>query len=150
MSIIRNMLLKKYPDAIGTFGFVTKANRENLGLQKDHYLDACVIASGGLECKPSDVLYLKRCVSKQDRVLTKGIRGEQKLPTGKIHGFKKFDKVKYLGKEYFIKGRASTGFAILMNIFGNKIDFIDMPKGKKTPKLSNCSRITARKSCLIS
>ena len=56
MSIIRSMLLKKYPDAIETFGFVTKANRENLGLKKDHYLDACVIASGGLEFKELDVV----------------------------------------------------------------------------------------------
>lgn len=148
MSVIRSMLLKKYPDAIETFGFVTKANRENLGLQKDHYIDACIIASGGLEFNQSDVVFYKHRVSKGDYKLTRGARGEQKLPTGKICGFRKFDKVKYLGKEYFIKGRTSTGFVILMDIFGNKIDFSDMPKGKKTPKLSNCNRVTARGSCL--
>ena len=47
MSIIRSQLLKIYPDAIETFGFVTKENRNNLNLQKEHYMDACVIASGG-------------------------------------------------------------------------------------------------------
>ena len=64
MSIIRNMLLKKYPDVIETFGFVTKANRENLGLKKDHYIDACVIASEGLAFKELDVVFYKRRVSK--------------------------------------------------------------------------------------
>lgn len=35
-----------------------------------------------------------------------------------------------------------------MNIFGEKADFSGMPKGLKTPKLSNCERLTARRSCL--
>ena len=42
----------------------------------------------------------------------------------------------------------SSGLAILMDIFNNKIDFSYMPRGYKTPKLSNCNRISARKSCL--
>ena len=148
MSIIRSRLLKKYPNAIETFGFVTSENRNHLNLEKDHYIDACVIASGGLEIKQLDVIFYKRRVSKGDYQLCKGIRGEIKIPTGKICGFRKFDKVKYLGNEYFIKGRASSGFAVLMNVFGNKIDFSNMPMGMKTPKLSNCKRLSARKSCL--
>ena len=148
MSIIRSRLLEKYPDAIETFGFVTWENRNHLQLTKDHYIDACVIASGGLEFKELDVIFYKRRVSKGDYQLCKGIRGEIKIPKGKIRGFRKFDKVKYLGKEYFIKGRASTGYTILMGIFGNKIDFSDMPKGLKTPKLLSCKRLTTRKSCL--
>lgn len=148
MSIIRSRLLEKYPDAIETFGFVTWENRNHLQLTKDHYIDACVIASGGLEFKELEVIFYKRRVSKGDYQLCKGIRGEIKIPKGKICGFRKFDKVKYLGKEYFIKGRASSGYAILMGIFGNKIDFSDMPKGLKTPKLLSCKRLTTRKSCL--
>ena len=148
MSVIRSWLLKKYPNAIETFGFVTAENRNHLNLPKEHYIDACVVASGGLEFKGLDVIYYKRRVSKGNYQLCKGIRGETKIPTGKIHGFKKFDKVEYLGNEYFIKGRASSGFVVLMNVFGNKIDFSNMPKGMKTPKLSNCRRILARRSCL--
>lgn len=71
-----------------------------------------------------------------------------KIPTGKICGFRKFDKVKYLEKEYFIKGRMSTGFVTLMDINGDKVDFSSMPRGYKTPKLTNCKRITARKVTL--
>ena len=148
MSIIRSWLLKKYPDAIETFGFVTSENRNRLKLKKDHYIDACVIASGGLDFKELDVIYRKRRVSKGDYKLTQGVRGEQKLPTGKIKGFKKFDKVKYLGEEYFIKSRKSVGYTILMDIFGNEVDFSFVPRGNKIPKLSNCRRISARRSCL--
>ena len=37
MSIIRGRLLKKYPNAIETFGFVTSENRNHLKLKKDAY-----------------------------------------------------------------------------------------------------------------
>ena len=148
MSIIRSWLLKKYPDAIETFGFVTSENRHRLNLPKDHYIDACVIASGGLEFKELDVIFYKRRVSKGDYRLTRGIRGEQKLPTGKICGFRKFDKVEYFGKEYFIKSRKKTGFTMLMDIFGNEANFSNLPRGLKSPKLSNCRRVSARKVCL--
>ena len=151
MSIIRSQLLKKYPDAIETFGFVTAENRNHLKLEKDHYIDACVIASGGLEFKKLDVIYYRRRVSKGDYRLTRGIRGEQKLPTGKLCGFRRFDKVKYFGEEYFIKGRQSSGFTVLMDIDGNRADFSSVPKGFKAPKMLNCERLSARRSrlCII-
>ena len=147
MSIIRNRLLKKYPDAIETFGFVTSENRNHLKLEKDHYIDACVIASGGLGFKMLDVIYRKRHVSKQDRILTKGVRGEQKLPTGKIFCFKKFDKVEYLGETCFIKGRRSSGAFVLMDIDNNSIDFRDRG-GKQNPPYRLIERLNTRRSVL--
>lgn len=149
MNSIRIQLLKKYPEAIETFGYITKANRLALGVDKEHYYDACVIATGG---KPFNIkcnLIKKRCVADGDFRQTQGIRSEQKITTKKILGFRKFDKVKYLGKEYFIKGRKSTGYADLMDIEGNKIDFSYMPKGQKTPKMKNMIRLEARKNWLI-
>lgn len=149
MNSIRRWLLKQYPDALETFGMITKANRLSVGLPKDHHLDACIIASGGQSVSiKTDLLYLKKSVSSGDYQQTKGVRSEQPITTGKICGFRKFDKVKYFGKEYFIKGRMSTGYAILMDIYGNKIDFSSKPKGYKTPKLSNCIRIAARNTTL--
>ena len=147
MSIIRSRLLREYPDAIETFGFVTAENRNHLNLPKDHYIDACVIANGGLEFKELDVVYRKRLVSVQDRVLTRGIHGEQKLPTGKIFGFKKFDKVEYLGETCFIKARRSSGAFVLMDIDNNSIDFRDRG-GKQNPSYMSIKRITTRKSVL--
>lgn len=147
MSIIRSYLLKKYPNAIETFGFVTAENRNHLNLPKDHYIDACVIASDGLKFKELDMIYRKRCVSVQDRILTKGVRGEQKLPTGKIFGFKKFDKVEYLGETCFIKGRRSSGLFVLMDIDNKSIDFRDRG-GKQNPSYRSIERVNTRRSIL--
>jgi hypothetical protein len=149
MNSIRIQLLNIY-ECEETFGYITKENRQNLGLPKEHCMDAVVIASGGEKVNfKQDVLYIKQCVSCGDYQQSKGIRSEQRIPTNKICGFRKFDKVNYFGKEYFIKGRMSSGYAILMDIEGNKIDFSGMPKGFKTPKLSNCKRIQARNSWMI-
>lgn len=147
MSIIRSRLLKAYPNAIETFGFVTSENRNHLSLPKDHYIDACVIASGGLEFKELDVVYKKRRVSIQDRVLTDGIRDEKKLPTGKVHGFKRYDKVEYLGEICFVKGRRTNGGFVLMDINKNSIDFRDRG-GKSNPSYKSLKRVSARRSIL--
>lgn len=152
MNSICCQLIRKYPNAIETIGSVTKANRLMLkDIAKDHHMDACVIATAGIQpIFATDYVYVKRSVSKGDYQQTKGVRSQQRIPTGKIKGFRKFDKVKYLGNDYFIKGRMSDGRAILMDIYGNKIDFSSMPKGFKTPKLSNLRRISARNTILLS
>lgn len=149
MNSIRKQLFRLYPNAIDTFGYVTKSNRLHLGIDKKHYYDACVIATQGNAFNTKSNLYKKKCVSDGDFQKTKGVRSEQPITTGKICGFRKFDKVNYLGKNYFIKGRMSAGYAILMDIDGNKIDFSVMPKGYKIPKLFNCKRITARTTQMI-
>ena len=144
MNSIRLQLLKRV-DAKETFGFITKEYRQLLGLSKEHYNDAVAIASEGKYIKfKTDSLLLKKCVSKGDYQQTKGIRSQMKIPTGKLHGFRKFDKVKYSTKEYFIKGRQSTGYCILMDVFGNKVDFSNLAKGMKIPKMSNLKRLTGR------
>lgn len=150
MNSIRIQLLRLLPKAEETFGYITKEHRYLMELPKEHYFDAVAIANKGekVELKTNSVL-IKKCVSKGDYQQTKGVRSEQRIPTGKIQGFRKFDKVGYLGSEYFIKGRMSTGYAILMGIQGNKIDFKEAPKGMKTPKLANCKRIGARKSWIM-
>ena len=153
MNSIRKQLLERaYPNAIETFGYITKANRYLYSIDKTHYLDACMIASGGKQINIlQKEIYYKVDVAKGDYQRTKGVRSQQKLPKGKICGFKKFDKVLYLGNEYFIKGRMSKGgYAILMDIEGNKVDFSNMPKGYRLPKLSKCTRVSARTSQIIS
>lgn len=151
MNSIRTQLLRRYPDAIETFGSVTKANRLLCHMEKTHYFDACMIASGGqnIYLKQEAILF-KKCVADGDYQQTKGIRSEQRIPTKKIQGFRKLDKVRYWGREYFIKGRMNSGYAILMDITGKKADFSESPKGFKTPKLSNCKRLSARKSWILS
>lgn len=148
MSIIRSQLLKVYLEAIETFGFVTKENRNHLSLQKDHYIDACVIASNGKEFKLNDEIFYKRRVARQNRQMVKGVRGEKKIPLGKIYGYRKFDKVKYMGIECFIKARRSSGNFVLMDIDNNNIDFRDIG-GKANPLYKELKRVNARRSIMI-
>ncbi len=142
MNSIRIQLLKRLPYAEETFGYITKEHRQLFELPKEHYIDAVVIACQGNPAyfnRINSVIY-KRCVSKGDYQQTKGIRSEKRIPTGKLFGFRKFDKVRYLGKEYFIKGRRSSGYFVLMGIDNKGIDF------KPIPKVDKMIRIASRKS----
>lgn len=144
MNSIRVQLLRSLPLAEETFGFVTKEHRQLLNLPKEHYMDAVSIASQGNEVNfKTNVVLFKKCVSDGDYQQTKGIRSEQRIPTGKIQGFRKFDKVRYLKSDYFIKGRMSAGYAILMDIEGTKITL------KPIPKFTKMKRIQARKSWIM-
>ena len=146
MNEIRSQLLKHYPEAIETFGYITKINRMENNLPKEHYIDACMIASEGKPVKfLTDYVYLKKSVAKGDYQRTKGVRSEITIPNHKIQGFNKFDKVLYRNNIYFIKGRYSTGYAILMDIKGITQKFTN----PKIPKMQNMTRISARKSVLV-
>jgi hypothetical protein len=144
MNTLRVQLLKRV-EASETWGFVTKEHRLLAGLPKEHFYDAAVSATRGKAptFRTSHVL-LKKSVPDGDYQQTKGVRSEQAIPTGKIQGYRKFDKVRYQGKEYFIKGRMSTGYAILMNIEGQKVDL------KPIPKLAKMKRVSARSSWMMS
>lgn len=143
MNSIRMQLLKRV-EAKETWGFVTKEHRLLAGLPKEHIFDAAMIATrGSLPIFRTSSVLCKRCVPDGDYQQTKGIRSEQRIITGKIRGFRKFDKVRYLGQEYFIKGRMSTGYAILMDIHGNKGAL------KPIPKFDKMQRVSARSSWMM-
>jgi hypothetical protein len=127
-----------------TWGFVTKEHRQLVGLPKAHIFDATVIATRGQRPRfQTTTAIIKRCVPDGDFKQTKGVRSEQRIPTGKIGGFRKFDKVKYLGQEYLIKGRMTTGYAILMTLDGNKVAL------KPIPKFDKMKRVSARRSWMM-
>ncbi len=143
MNSIRVQLLKLV-QAEETWGFVTKEHRQLWELPKEHTFDASVIATrGGKPLYRITTVLLKRCVPSGDYQQTKGVRSEQRIITGKIRGFRKFDKVRYEGEEYFIKGRMSTGYAILMDIHGNTVAL------KPIPKFDKMQRVSARSSWSI-
>ncbi len=143
MNSIRTQLLQRV-QAEETWGFVTKEHRLLAGLPKEHIFDAAMIATRGTKpvFQTSSVLR-KKCVPDGDYQQTKGVRSEQRIPTGKISGFRKFGKVRYLGHEYFIKGRMATGYAILMDISGNKLAL------KPIPKFEKMKRVSARSSWIL-
>jgi hypothetical protein len=143
MNSIRIQLLGRV-EAEETWGFVTKEHRLLVGLPKEHCFDAAMIATRGVKptfCTMS--VLSKRCVPDGDYQQTKGKHSQQRVITGKIRGFRKFDKVRYLGKESFIKGRMSTGYAILMDIDGNTMDL------KPIPKFDKMKRVSARSSWMM-
>ena len=104
----------------------------------------CVGLGDGEKIIPPDCFYQKVRIQRRDKQRTRGRHSEEKIPTGKISGIRKFDKVLWHGREYFVKGRMSTGYAILMTIDGKKVDL------KPIPKLSKMKRLSARSSCLTS
>ena len=134
MNSIRIQLLKHYPDAIETFGYITKANRQVLGLDKYHYIDACVIASCGKPFNIKSKTYYKKVVGNGTRILAKFRKVPIRLDRSKIRGFRRYDKVKYKGKEYFIYARSKTGNFCVTDIFGNKPDFGIKTLGSVNPK----------------
>ena len=143
MNSIRIQLLKQV-EAEETFGFITKEHRLVARLPKEHCFDAALIATQGKVpgfCVTA--VLTKWCIPDGDYQQTKGVRSEQRIITGKIGGFRKFDKVSYGGQEYFIKGRMSTGYAILMDIHGNKVAL------KPIPKLEKIRRVSARSSWML-
>nr|WP_244421983.1 hypothetical protein [Ktedonobacter racemifer] len=116
-----------------------------VGLPKTHAHDATIIATRGIApifCTKQ--VLQKKCISDGDYQQTKGVRSEQPITTGKIQGFRKFDNVRYQGQEYFIKGRMSTGYAILMGLDGKKVDL------KPIPKFERMKRVSARSTWMIS
>jgi hypothetical protein len=143
MNILRSQLLGQSISR-ETFGYITKEIRQYWNLPKEHYFDAVAIASCGapLTFKTTQIIF-KKCVADGDYQLTKGIRGEKRIETGKICGFRKFDKVCYNGQIYFIKGRMSIGYAILMDITGKKINL------KPIPKFIKMKRLSSRKSWIV-
>lgn len=150
MNYLKSLLVEHYHKARITWGFITKENRQHLKLQKEHYNDALVIASKGKKVKmgTNQVTMLVK-VAKGDYQLSKGSHSEQRLPKGKVNGYRRFDKVRYFGKEYFIKGRRTSGTGELMDVGGNKIDFSYMPKGYKTPSMKNMVRLSSRRSLMV-
>ena len=153
MNILRSMIIKKSNlHFTETYGFITKEVRQYLNLPKKHYFDGVAICYCDKINKnniffKTNLVQLKRCINKGDYKQQEFRNGKMvNLPRTKIQGFKKYDTVKYFGKRYFIKGRMSSGFAILADINLNKIDFSFLGKGKKIPKLQNLERVSSRKS----
>jgi hypothetical protein len=148
MNSIRKQLLRTI-NCEETFGYITKEHRQLLNLPKTHFNDAVTIAcinnivsSGLLDIRPSNIVYLKRHVSKGDYQQRKGKHSQIVIPTGKLFGLRKYDLVRTAKGTGFIKGKRSSGFFDIMNIKGESI-------GHSINVKRNCQRISARKTTLM-
>jgi len=112
--------LRKEFEVSTTFGYITKRNRQRLNLPKSHCFDAVSI------CNPTKIERLEKifqrvCITQRRYQQSKGIRSERRLPTGELFGFRQWDKVKINNQIGFIKGKRSSGFFDVCNIYGNNI-----------------------------
>ncbi|MCL2313567.1 MAG: RNA-guided endonuclease IscB [Firmicutes bacterium] len=131
-----------------TSGHITKVNRSELKLEKSHVNDAIGIVSRGKEVKDRLKVLYKRCIADggyQREVCVKGLSKPRVYKVGKQRGFKTFDEVLYRGNKYFIKEINKEIYTYLMDVFGNKVDFVK----PKMPKLENLKIINRRKTWIM-
>ena len=129
MNIMRKRLVELLKMEFGcvfeTFGYLTKFNREKLGLCKSHCVDAFVI-SHNFCAEPLDVEFLFRKVRRHNRQLHKAKPGKGGVRKRNqslyiVNGFRRFDKVMYNGIECFITGKRSSGYFQLKTFDGTVI-----------------------------
>lgn len=149
MNHLASLLKKEYPNAKLTYGFITKANRQRMGLEKTHYNDAVAIACCGKKVKfeTNEVMKLKR-IPKGYYKLYDGEGSEHRLPNQKkLWGCQPGDKIRYFGKVGFINGMTTQGYICHFNDIDYKdIDTSNAPYRMKTPKPENIVRISTRRS----
>ena len=158
MNVLRHMLQREYPDAELTYEFITKEMRRVFELKKSHMIDACCIASSGVEFHNNNPnKYKKKCVPKGDYVRTNTTNGKHVIISkGKITGFRRYDKVLYNNKEYFVTSRMSKGYLSLIDIDGNYIKAERTKRStgerytsKATIKVSLVRKVSSVKSCVL-
>ena len=129
MNIMRNRLVEelrlKFDNVFETFGYLTKYNREKLGMEKSHSNDAFVI-SHNFNALPCDVEYCYRKVRRHNRQLhkakpSKGGKRRRNQSNYIVNGFRRFDKVMFNGIECFITGKRSSGYFQLKTFDGTVI-----------------------------
>lgn len=112
-----------YPNVRMTFGYITKHDRINHGIEKSHVSDAFVI-SRNFDSERLGYYYKRKLVRRHNRQIHK-----MKAPKGgnkrmnqspfKVFGFRLFDKVMFQGKERFIYARRLSGQFKIKDIDGN-------------------------------
>lgn len=103
------------------YGYVTKYHRIRLGLEKSHANDAFVIA-GGENQEKCNVIHKAKQVRRQNRSLYKTnlLKGGKKKRNTirEAFGFRRFDKVLFEKKEYFILSLRTSGHFALGDLKG--------------------------------
>jgi len=107
MNVIRARLLDFFPDAIETFGYITKANRYNHGIEKSHSNDAFVIAGGSTQLRESELnISFKR---KNNRSLQKNRNGFAPSIRKQRYGIQPQDIIEWNGVKCIAKGMQNKG-----------------------------------------
>ena len=85
---------------------------------------------------PMEYILIKNHIEGGDYKQRKGKRSEIIIPTGKLFGFRKGDKIKIPEGIGFVKGKRSSGYFDIANLDGIKLH--------ASAKIKNAQRISAR------
>ncbi len=107
MNIIRSRLLEMFPDAIETFGYVTKANRYANNIEKNHANDAFVIAGGTTQER--DTVRSITFKRKNNRSLQKNRKGFAPSIRRQRYPIQPTDLIKYHSRICVAKGTQNKG-----------------------------------------
>jgi len=108
-----------------TYGYVTKVDREAMGLPKTHYYDAVAIAAEGKPVRPLGCYEKLKAVSKGQRQLfkanpSKGHHFKRARMPYEVFGFRMWDKVRLPdGCVGFVGARRKTGSFKIKDVSGN-------------------------------
>ncbi|MFX1520231.1 MAG: RNA-guided endonuclease IscB [Promethearchaeota archaeon] len=122
-----------------TYGYVTKYQRNKLGLEKSHVNDAFVIAGGTTQerCRPYEVIQVRR----NNRSLQKNRKGYKRAIRKSHHALQPYDLVKYNNSRYRVKG---------VHCYGKRV-ILENPKGKNlSVAIKNVELIKYGKGLLFS
>lgn len=107
MNVIRSQLLKLLPNAIETFGYITKENRYHHGIEKLHSNDAFVIAGGSNQYRASErTITFKR---KNNRSLQKNRNGFSPSIRKQRSQIQPEDLITWNGQIYVAQGMQNKG-----------------------------------------
>ncbi|MFQ6056752.1 MAG: hypothetical protein ACE5J3_12310, partial [Methanosarcinales archaeon] len=132
VTILKNNIIKQLKE-LGynievTFGNITKVNRIQLGLPKNHYNDAIAIAlnTGNIKVIQPDTYFINKCFPKGNYKLFKGAHSHIRNQGERyMFGYQRNDivKVNKNGKKGigYIKGRMSSGYFVIYDFLGNKL-----------------------------
>ena len=127
------------------YGYQTKYRRISQGQEKSHANDAFVIACSNGQHRAIMRMQFRQ-VRKQNRKLRKGVRSHIRNKGARIlFGYRQWDKVRYQGQEYFIKGRRSSGYFSLSDIFG-RMAVVD---GKKLASVKHSSLVLVESAATL-
>jgi hypothetical protein len=112
MNIIRSRLLSYFPEAIETFGYITKANRYQHTIKKTHSNDAFVIAGGSHQKRAKErIVSFKR---KNNRSLQKNRNGYAPAIRKQRYMIQPKDWVEFDGSQYQAVGMQNKGAYLKM------------------------------------
>ena len=119
MNILKDRLVNLLKTLFGannvskTYGYITKSNRIDNDLKKDHHIDARMI-SGNILTKENDKVYIFQKVRRHNRKIYKDniLKGNKKKLNQcsyMIKNYHRYDIIRYDGKVLYINGLRTSG-----------------------------------------